>query len=240
MGWGVSENLLFIQLLRKILSVMANHVNSARPLTNILIWVCTVCICHLVENFGVLNFRAFTLIPLFTYLHCRNVKNGSWGRERGRGECECVLGDGGGVGCGYLLIMLCHYMETQPQHCMYLLRITLYVILISIGISHLLYLKRPVCAYSIDPDQTGTNSLYVQVAELLKHPTTDHKISRSGQRVKLANCKSALNTSSSPPPPPVVSFTDRSKAVVPVLVLLFVALWFILRGNLCYVLPYVI
>ena len=32
--------------------------------------------------------------------------------------------------------------------------------------------------------------------------------------------------------PPVVYFTDRSKAVVPVLVLLFVALWFILRGDL--------
>ena len=43
----------------------------------------------------------------------------------------------------------------------------------------------------------------------------------SGPRVKLANCKSALN-------PPVVYSTDCSKAVVPVLVLLFVALWFIL------------
>ena len=41
----------------------------------------------------------------------------------------------------------------------------------------------------------------------------------SGPRVKLASCKSALN-------PPVVYSTDRSKAVVPVLVLLFiVALW---------------
>ena len=37
-------------------------------------------------------------------------------------------------------------------------------------------------------------------------------------RVKLASCKSALN-------PPVVFSTDRSKAVVPVLVLPFVALW---------------
>ena len=43
--------------------------------------------------------------------------------------------------------------------------------------------------------------------------------------IKLASCKSALN-------PPVVCSTDRSKAVVPVLVLLFVALWFILRGDL--------
>ena len=34
--------------------------------------------------------------------------------------------------------------------------------------------------------------------------------------------------------------TDRSKAVVPVLVLLFVTLWFILRGDLFYVLPCVI
>ena len=38
----------------------------------------------------------------------------------------------------------------------------------------------------------------------------------------------------------MVYFTDRSKAVVPVLVLLFVALWFILRGDLFYVLPCVI
>ena len=39
-------------------------------------------------------------------------------------------------------------------------------------------------------------------------------------------CKSALN------PRWVVYSTDRSKAVVPVLILLFVALWFILRGDL--------
>ena len=54
-----------------------------------------------------------------------------------------------------------------------------------------------------------------------------------GTRVKLASCKSALN-------PSVVCSTDRSKAVVPVLVLLFVALWFILRGDLLYVFPCVI
>ena len=52
----------------------------------------------------------------------------------------------------------------------------------------------------------------------------------SGPRVKLASCKSALN-------PTVVYSTDRSKAMVPVLVLLFGALWFILRGDLLYVLP---
>ena len=52
----------------------------------------------------------------------------------------------------------------------------------------------------------------------------------SGPRMKLASCKSALN-------PPVVYSTDRSMAVVPALVLLFVALWFILRGDLLYVFP---
>ena len=61
----------------------------------------------------------------------------------------------------------------------------------------------------------------------------------SGPRVKLASCKSAL-TPPPPPPPTVVCSTDRSKAVVPVLVLLFVALWFILRGDLLYVFPCVI
>ena len=59
----------------------------------------------------------------------------------------------------------------------------------------------------------------------------------SGPRVKLASCKSAPPT---PPPLPPVYSTDRSKAVVPVLVLLFVALWFILRGDLLYVFPCVI
>ena len=65
----------------------------------------------------------------------------------------------------------------------------------------------------------------------------------SGPRMKLASCKSALN----PPPhtlpalqPPVVFSTDSSKAVVPVLVLLFVALWFIIRGDLFYVLHCVV
>ena len=46
--------------------------------------------------------------------------------------------------------------------------------------------------------------------------------------MKLADCISALN-------PPVVYSADRSKAMVPVLVLRFVALWFILRGDLFYV-----
>ena len=55
----------------------------------------------------------------------------------------------------------------------------------------------------------------------------------SGPRVKLASCKSGLN-------PPVVYSTDPSKALLPMLVLLFVAWWFILRGDLFYVLPCVI
>ena len=37
-----------------------------------------------------------------------------------------------------------------------------------------------------------------------------------------------------------VHYTDRSKVVVPVLVLLFVALWFILLSDLFYVLPCII
>ena len=47
----------------------------------------------------------------------------------------------------------------------------------------------------------------------------------SGPRVKLGSCKSALNPPP-PPPPPVIFSTDRSKAVVLALVLLFVALSF--------------
>ena len=63
----------------------------------------------------------------------------------------------------------------------------------------------------------------------------------SGPRVKLASCKKkcfnhgpAPSPHPAPPPPrraPVVYSIDRSKAVVPVLFLLFVALWFILRGD---------
>ena len=55
----------------------------------------------------------------------------------------------------------------------------------------------------------------------------------SRPRVKLAGRKSAFN-------PQLVYSTNRSEAVVPVLVLLFDALWFILRGDLFYVLPCVI
>ena len=58
-------------------------------------------------------------------------------------------------------------------------------------------------------------------------------IGTQGEVSYKCSCKSALN-------PQVVCSTDRSKAVVLVLVLLFVALWFILRGNLLYVFPCVI
>ena len=60
--------------------------------------------------------------------------------------------------------------------------------------------------------------------------------------MKLTSCKSALTPTHPHPSPalPVVYSTDRSKAVDPVIVLLFVALWFILRGDLFYVLPCVI
>ena len=57
--------------------------------------------------------------------------------------------------------------------------------------------------------------------------------SSMGPKVKLASCKSALN-------PTVVCYANRSKAVVPVLVLLFVVLWLILRGDFLYVFPCVI
>ena len=64
----------------------------------------------------------------------------------------------------------------------------------------------------------------------------------SGPRVKLTSCKSAFNPTPSPSQSPTVTprICNRSKAVVPVFVLLFVALWFILRGDLFYVLPCVI
>ena len=51
--------------------------------------------------------------------------------------------------------------------------------------------------------------------------------------MKLNSYISSLNST-------MVYSSDRSKAVVPVLVLFFVALWFILRGDLFYVLPCVI
>ena len=68
-----------------------------------------------------------------------------------------------------------------------------------------------LCALTELGDFVRTKFLYISVLR--------------GPRVKLAGCQSALNH-------PVVYSTDRSKEVVPVLVLLFVALWFTLRGDL--------
>ena len=62
----------------------------------------------------------------------------------------------------------------------------------------------------------------------------------SGPRVKLASCKSALTPSPTPPAPRWFSLPTVLRRMVPVLVLLFVALWFILRGDLLYVFPCVI
>ena len=49
----------------------------------------------------------------------------------------------------------------------------------------------------------------------------------SGPRLKLASCKSVLNRPRPPPSPPVVYSTDRSKAIVLVLFLLFVLFFFL-------------
>ena len=43
---------LFIQLFFKVLSGMANSVDPDQTKSN-LIWICTVCLCHFVRNFGV-------------------------------------------------------------------------------------------------------------------------------------------------------------------------------------------
>ena len=62
-----------------------------------------------------------------------------------------------------------------------------------------------------------------------------HEIIFCGYRSEVL-LKALLHPAPPPPPHTMVYSADRSKAVVPVLVLLFVALWFILRGNLFYVL----
>ena len=87
------------------------------------------------------------------------------------------------------------------------------------------YFLLPVCvpAYKVPSEKIST----------IKGKTLHPRGANLFLLVKMASCKSALNS-------PVVCSTDRSKAVVPVLVLLFVALWFILRGDLLYVFPCVI
>ena len=103
---------------------------------------------------------------------------------------------------------------------------------------HHAFVRRPCVRPSVRPYNCFWTITWVNVKWFLSNLMFTLKLERSvlvasGPRVKLASCKSALN-------PPVVCSTDRSKAVVPVLVLLFVALWFILRGDLLYVFPCVI
>ena len=67
-----------------------------------------------------------------------------------------------------------------------------------------------------------------------------HRVGTGNREHGLVRCCKYFSVTSFALKPPVVCSTDRSKAVVPVLVLLFVALWFILRGDLLYVFPCVI
>ena len=76
-------------------------------------------------------------------------------------------------------------------------------------------LKNIDCGYSLEPPRQGDSNKYPQSMFLSRN-----------KKNNVFPC--------------ISSFIDRSKAVVPVLVLLFVALWFILRGDLLYVFPCVI
>ena len=76
-----------------------------------------------------------------------------------------------------------------------------------------------------NPPPASRHSSFLRPLQKKVQPApTSFKSPSSARRVSfraaiLTSCKSALN-------PPVVCSTDRSKALVPVLVLLFVALWF--------------
>ena len=52
-----------MHLFLNILNGMANSVDpdQTAPSGSSLIWVCTVCISHYIRNFGVQNFRIFTV-----------------------------------------------------------------------------------------------------------------------------------------------------------------------------------
>ena len=43
------------------LKILSGEVNSVDPDQTALIWVCTVCICCFIGNFGIQNFRIFTV-----------------------------------------------------------------------------------------------------------------------------------------------------------------------------------
>ena len=49
--------LLFMHMLLKILSGMANSVDPDQTAPS----DCTVCICHFVRHFGIRNFKTFTV-----------------------------------------------------------------------------------------------------------------------------------------------------------------------------------
>ena len=85
----------------------------------------------------------------------------------------------------------------------------------------LFYLRHPDASYHFE--SIGLSILEKPKIDFQDGGRSGHLGMASGPRVKLAGCKSALN-------PRVVYSTDHSKAVVPVLILLFVALWIILGG----------
>ena len=89
--------------------------------------------------------------------------------------------------------------------------------------------KGSCCSVSIPVYNTRNHDITLKKGSILGTLETVQSVI-TGPRVKLASCKSALN-------PPVVCSADRFKAVVPELVLLLVALWLILRGDLLYVFP---
>ena len=111
-------------------------------------------------------------------------------------------------------------------------------------LAHLICRSISMFSYGLSQHYSSVYIIYVQLSRvpakwtLISSPHYYTKLliiisSKLGPRLNLASCKSVLT-------PPVVCSTDLSKAVVPVLVLLFVALWFILRGDLLYVFPCVI
>ena len=117
-----------------------------------------------------------------------------------------------------------------------LLSITLSDLEFSVGIRHLILKTSFVLYTSCFPTKTYDQPVSHSFCSTSNRLWYGYHFNSRYDNILIAcgcSCKSALN-------PPVVCSTDRSKAVVPVLVLLFVALWFILRGDLLYVVPCVI
>ena len=86
----------------------------------------------------------------------------------------------------------------------------------------------------------GRNQHTLEVVEKASCSWTQYLVLAGIEPANLLHVALDLESVASALNPPVVCSTDRSKAVVPVLVLLFVALWFILRGDLLFVFPCVI